>query len=76
VKPKKKKREPKTNLRKKNVDLKREDLKKKTLSRNRSPIPSITLAAIPARCAIGVANREDKCVAVPQIAHSPIHVAL
>jgi hypothetical protein len=36
---KKKKREPKTKLRKKMV-LKREDPKKKTLSRNRSPTPS------------------------------------
>jgi hypothetical protein len=76
VKPKKKKREPKTKLHKKKLVLKMEDLKKKTSSRNRSPTPSNVLAIIPARDPMGVANREDKDVAVPQIVHSPIHVAL
>jgi hypothetical protein len=56
--------------------LKREDPKKETSSRNRSPAPSNKcLAVVPLRHPARVSNQKDKGVAVPQIAHSPIHVA-
>jgi hypothetical protein len=58
----------------KKMVLKREDPKKKTLSRNRSLSHPTHLSVIPARYPIRVANQKDKGVAVPQIVHSPIHV--
>jgi hypothetical protein len=55
--PKDKKREPQTKLQQqKNVVLKREDPKKKTLPRNRSPSPSNALIGHPSK----VSNKSRK----------------
>jgi hypothetical protein len=76
VKPKKKKREPKTKLRKikcgsKKGRPKEENFVKKQVSLSIQQ----RLAVVPARHPGVVTNRKDKGVAVPQIVHSQIHVA-
>jgi hypothetical protein len=75
VKPKKKKREPKTKLCEKNGYKKGRPEEENFVKKQVSLSIQQHLAIVPARHPGVVTNRKDKGVAVSQIAHSQIHVA-
>jgi hypothetical protein len=58
-----------------NVVLKGKTQRRKLCQETGLPLHPTRLSIIPARYPIRVANQIDKGIAVPQIVHSPIHVA-
>jgi hypothetical protein len=60
---------------KKNMVLKRKTRRRKFCQETGLPLHPTRLSVIPARYPIRIINQIDKGIGVPQIMHSPIHVA-